>query len=154
MRRYWRTILIWFLGLLSRMFKMGEELQIEFGCGKKGKERRIGYKHFWSLFHPLCPRLSKFPNLVNKDKKGVFWRYSYWCCKSLTVVSNKYTVRDDNTNSTITQSTMQNPGKISLCSPADLSQRTKGLSKIILNDTFGFLSLLSLEIKLFLEIVL
>lgn len=72
----------------------------------------------------------------------------------MTVVSNKYTVRDDNTNSTITQSTMQNPGKISLCSPADLSQRTKGLSKIILNDTFGFLSLLSLEIKLFLEIVL
>ena len=42
---------------------------------------------------------------------------------------------------------MQNPGEISLCSPADLSQRTKGLSKIILNDIFVFLFKISLEIK-------
>lgn len=41
---------------------------------------------------------------------------------------------------------MQKPREISLSSPADLCWGTKGLSKIISN-TFGFLSLIYLEIK-------
>lgn len=52
-------------------------------------------------------------------------------------MSNKYTVRDDNTNSTIKQSPVQNPGEISLCSPADLSWRTKGFQKLFVECMDG-----------------
>lgn len=53
------------------MFKLGEELQTGFGGESPAKERHIGYKCNCSPPHPVCPRLSKFPNLV-KDREGVF----------------------------------------------------------------------------------